>query len=377
MISSDDIEAFSNPKLLILGYGRRCCLYTYYGIRSTAMSTERKSTNEKLRKEAASVGLELIGSGRDCTYRLYKFFDCGHEVELKTSNVRLAKKKYTCSVCTSEKLRKEARAAGLTLIGDGKTSYFKTYKFNSCGHEQEIGTPEVRRGKFACQSCLKEKHEAEAKAAGLILVGKLDGPTKNRRVYRFKDCGHEKTIRISDVRKGRFTCRVCNPKASFDKEAEREGLQLIGSGRNAHYRKYRFVDCGHEQEIAISAVRSGFFKCFECGSTAHSQPSNLYVNVVELDGYSTVKVGIAKNVDLRISGYKLQSRCKITTALIIPFETGQAARVAEFAVKREFSDFRDPMSKEIMKTNGYTECFLSEKLDEIVRFCLNLKPEVV
>ena len=339
------------------------------------MGNSRKSKTEKLREEALSVGLMLIGEGRNYSYRLYRFLSCGHEAELSPTNIRLAKKNYTCRSCIDIKHKKEAEDMGLELIGKGRTSYFRTYRFNECGHEQEIGTPEVRKGKFECGTCLKEKHEAEAEAAGLVLVRKLDGPTKNRRIYRFKDCGHEKAIRISDVRRGRFTCRACNPKNSFGEEAKKAGLRLIGEGHSTHYRKYRFMECGHEQEIAISAVRSGFFKCFECGSTAHSQPSNLYVNVVELDGYPTVKVGVAKDVERRISGYKLRSICEVHTALSIPFKTGREARAAELSVKREFSDFRDPMAKDIMSKNGHTECFLSEKLDEIVGFCLNMKTE--
>lgn len=230
------------------------------------MSYSRKRTNEKLQAEANSVGLEVVGDGRDYTERLYRFLSCGHETYLKTGNVRLAV--------------------------NGK------------------------QGKYTCRDCIADRHKIEADEAGLI---------------------------------------------------------FIGHGKTSYFRKYKFKSCGHEQEIAVSAVRSGFFKCFTCGSTAHNQPSNLYVNVITMDGYSTVKVGIAKNLDRRIAEYKLQRRCDIHTALVISFGTGRGARESELEVKRKFRDFVDPMAREIMTSNGHTECFLIDKFEEILEFCKKMK----
>lgn len=48
------------------------------------------------------------------------------------------------------------------------------------------------------------------------------------------------------------------------KEAEKAGVELLGSARNANYRLYRIKGCDHEQEIATSLVRNGSFRCRQC-----------------------------------------------------------------------------------------------------------------
>ena len=39
---------------------------------------------------------------------------------------------------TTKKHIKEAKALGLTLIGEGRNKIYRTYRFNDCKHEKEI-----------------------------------------------------------------------------------------------------------------------------------------------------------------------------------------------------------------------------------------------
>jgi len=160
---------------------------------------------DKLNEEAKAVGLTLIGAGKNYHYRKYLFNDCGHEQEIQTAKVRI--NSFRCDQCFQSKLTEEAKAVGLTLLGPGRTARHRTYLINQCGHKQEIETGHVRNNNFNCDQCLQDKLHKEAKAVGLTLLG--PGRNKNYRKYLFNDCGHEQEIVISHVRLNNFTCNTC------------------------------------------------------------------------------------------------------------------------------------------------------------------------
>ena len=57
----------------------------------------------------------------------------------------------------------EAKATGLKLLGAGRNAFYRTYRFDMCGHEQEIRVDKVRQGKdFKCNQCLADKLNEEA-----------------------------------------------------------------------------------------------------------------------------------------------------------------------------------------------------------------------
>lgn len=41
-------------------------------------------------------------------------------------------------------------------------------------------------------------------------------------------------------------------------------MQVIGAGRNTGRRVFKNLVCGHEQEFATHAIRSGLFRCNHC-----------------------------------------------------------------------------------------------------------------
>ena len=93
------------------------------------------------------------------------------------------KKKLDWNSTTTKKHIKEAKAVGLTLIGPGRNTDHRSYRFNDCGHERDIHTVRVRRNSFKCNQCLQIKLESEAKAVGLTLIGA--GRDRQHRTYRF------------------------------------------------------------------------------------------------------------------------------------------------------------------------------------------------
>jgi hypothetical protein len=159
-------------------------------------------TTKKHIKEAEVQGCKLLGAGKNKDYHLYAL-PCGHEQVVFTASMRDGS--FRCSACFSEKLKNEAEAQGCTLLGAGRNHQHRLYTL-SCGHEQEVATPSIRKGGFSCRTCASEKLPREAAVLGC----KLLGPGKNDRYRLYQlPCGHRKEAAIKQIRKGLFRCGEC------------------------------------------------------------------------------------------------------------------------------------------------------------------------
>ena len=59
----------------------------------------------------------------------------------------------------------------------------------------------------------------------------------------------------------------CNTPTNIKhfQEAKKSGLELLNYGKDENYRIYKFIKCGHQQEIDLRKVRAQKgFKCREC-----------------------------------------------------------------------------------------------------------------
>jgi hypothetical protein len=128
------------------------------------------------------------------------------------------------------------------LLGEGRNTNYRHYKLH-CGHEQEMQPVKMRSGSFRCRVCLDEmeRQEAEAQECELLCAAKA-----GRRLYRLP-CGHKQDIRVSHMRIGNFRCRACLDK-KLALEAKELGYELLGLGHKVPYRLYR-LPCGHEKEM--------------------------------------------------------------------------------------------------------------------------------
>ncbi len=162
---------------------------------------------------------------------------------------------------TSPKLDREAAAAGLVLLGPARATAYRRYRFSFCGHEQELATSAVRQERFRCQTCLEAKIAQEAAAIGMELLESCHNPAYRR--YRFLGCGHEIDAQVTHVRRRNVGCPKCTA-SKHETEASAVGVELLGPGTNAHTRRYRFTVCGHTQEAHVTAVRDGRIRCRRC-----------------------------------------------------------------------------------------------------------------
>lgn len=204
-----------------------------------------------------------------------------------------------------------------------------------------------------------EKHDQEAAERGLTLLGA--GKNYKCRLYRFDKCGHEQDIRIDSVRSNNFRCNQCQ-QDKHDQEAAKRGLTIVGKGKNRYFRLYRFNGCGHEQEIAVSSVRINSFGCINCCGTHWTKESGLYALLISDGDKQWIKIGVAKDVNTRIKQYKLSKTSTIDINLFVKIKDRITAnKVEKFVQNEKLSEYK--IDSEEMKNymkSGYTECFSTE-----------------
>jgi len=316
--------------------------------------------NEKLQCEAGAVGLELIGKGKNKNNRTYKFTECGHIQVVGTGSVRL--NNFNCNVCWNEKLKNEARAAGVEIIGDAQRHGSLAYKFIECGHVQEIIVHSVRNNSFHCDTCSHEKLLNEARAAGLEFIG--DAVRDGCRSYKFIKCGHIQVIYLDCVRNLSFKCKSCFDEKIYN-EAKAAGLELIGPGKNSHYRTYKIVECGHVKKLQLTHVRDKTFQCQICETTSRTQLSYVYLLKIQINNYIWLKLGYSKVIVTRAKQYGLPSDASIQEMASVLFSTGNEANKKESALHKKYKHKR--LSAKLMKkyhtSSGYNECYPIDMLE--------------
>jgi predicted nucleic acid-binding Zn ribbon protein len=315
---------------------------------------------DKLNREATANDCELLRPGRNFNYRWYKLLRCGHEQELTTANVR--KGEFACKTCLAERLKQEAETQEIELIGPGKTHHYRLYKLD-CGHERELLTQKVRDGSFRCDICLANRLKHEANAQGAELLG--PGSTSSHRIYELR-CGHQQEVETGNMRRGNIGCIVCQEE-KVRSEARALGCEIIGPGRNANYRLYKLL-CGHEREVKVDAMRNNSFVCQTCEDTSRTLPSNLYLLYIKVGYDEWLKLGYAKSVTHRTSQYGLPASAEVTTVKSLPFDTGNEAHAAEADIHKRYR--RKRLTKKQMAdfhtASGFDECYPVTMLETLL-----------
>ena len=259
-----------------------------------------------------------------------------------------------------------AKKKGLDIIGVCENKAYLIYKFKNCGHEQILAKSSVKNHKPKCKTCLETQYKKEAEISGMKLICKSD--RARYRVYKILSCGHEVELKVAHVRNKNFKCQKCVIE-KFNKEAKIAGLEIIGDGHHAHYRLYKFIDCGHSQDIKVSAVRKGIFQCNQCKSNYWTKPSYIYlVHILASDGFEWLKFGYSNNIKSRIKGYKLLEGCETTVLKCVKTETGKKASTLESNINGLIGGKRlnSTKMKKYHLCSGHSECYPVTMKNELV-----------
>jgi hypothetical protein len=214
-----------------------------------------EAAHNKLVAEASFRDAVLASFGKNNYYRIYRLA-CNHLQEIQKTHMRSGS--FKCKTCFNQKLNEDAKIRNAAIDGEGKNKGYRSYKL-ACGHSQQIETGKMRRGGFKCKICLDKKLNEEAKIRNAVIDG--EGKDRNYRSYRLA-CGHSQQIQMGDMRKGNFKCRTCLDK-KLNEEANARNAVIDGEGKDKNHRSYK-LSCGHSQQIPMSKMRSGVFKCKTC-----------------------------------------------------------------------------------------------------------------
>lgn len=163
--------------------------------------------------------------------------------------------------------------------------------FNPDIQKQLKATPDgVEHQFYASSREIHERLSNQAVGKGLTLIGFSSSGKSTRRLYRFVSCGHEQDISISNVHSDCFECKTCKD-ILYKQEAADHGLTLIGDAvevRGSGTRRYRFDSCGHERDIKLDHVRVGNFRCQVCyEARLHSEAKDAGLEIVSASGLGT------------------------------------------------------------------------------------------
>ena len=219
-------------------------------------------------EQAKIVDLTVIGSAQNTHNLLYRFDDCGHEQEISKQAVR--NNEFKCQTCYQQQLEAEANKRHLTVIGKGSSGNYYLYENISCGHRYELVSSHVRMHgtksakPYPCRYCLYDQRMSEAKAAGLLMYGESHKSGQKNKSYLYQaPCGHSLERRVDQIQNGDWRCQACID-TKLNEECESVGLSLVGKGSDKAYRTYQFKDCGHVKEITTASVRNRTFHCDVC-----------------------------------------------------------------------------------------------------------------
>jgi len=301
--------------------------------------------------EAAVRGLQIIGAGQTCRFRAYRFLSCGHVKHIDVRDVR--KGAFRCQECLDNRLDKDAFSVGAKIIGRPRDAKYRTCRL-ACGHVRDFQTKAIKNNRLVCIECQDLKHEKEAGNVDLTLVGR--GNKKDYRLYRLP-CGHTQEITTCAVRNNQFMCASCL-LLKIKNEADIFGLELIRSSEKHNYKIYK-LSCGHEQEINVTCVRIGAFTCQQCEDTCRTLPSSVYLLRITSSDFTWLKFGYSNNVQNRINQYGLPEFASVEILTVCNFNTGNEAHEFEsLHHKNQKRHKLDPSDmKKYHRNNGYSECY--------------------
>ena len=371
-LESDALKAGLNivgkgDKASIRVYECRKCNYRFENQISNIRTKKNQECinceEDRFKKEALAIGLELVSKGTQNAYRNYKFIKCGHIEKFQITHVRRDNVK--CSKCSEIKYEKEAAEYGLKILGSGQKPTYRKYKFLNCGHIKEMLLVNVRRSGGSCEICFETKIKEDAKKAGLQFIKKTN--KRNRYAYKVIKCGHFQDFLLEKVRNKQIRCSICL-QIKHEKEAAKYGLKILGPGKKSTLRKYKFDECGHTKEMEPGNVRLGFFNCQICEDTSRTQPSNVYLLKIKAGDMQWLKLGYSKRIESRIKQYQLPTNSKIIKLSVVKFKTGNAAHNIESSIHRKFKKHRLP-SKKMKKfhTTGFDECYPMEMKETLLK----------
>ncbi|GAA4226372.1 hypothetical protein GGQ68_004931 [Sagittula marina] len=227
-----------------------------------------------------------------------------------------------------------ARDKGFRLTRRGADRYQIMLKCDRCGREHRSKRNVLMDHVPLCPHCVKDRWREDAATAGLEWLRR--DPDHHRHGFYRAGCGH--TIRrqfgrVRQIARGEHAlrCETCQRQRE-EAEACAAGWKLIGPAvdRGPNYRLYRH-SCSHEQELARANMQSERISCGRCGVGWATAPSFLYCMRFGLpNAQQMVKLGYSNNPRSRLH-HQLMCGPEIGGAILrtVAVSTGRKAQSLE------------------------------------------------
>jgi len=264
---------------------------------------------------------------------------------------------------------KECEGSGLRLVDyKSQPAGYGLYTFEGCGHEQLIQYVHVREGAFRCISCYENERSEIYTRAGVKFVSDLcEDRDKNYKLVEIVACGHTQAIALNALKSSEFSCVTCKNNR-WAEEASMHGLEVVGKGRDSRYLTYR-LPCGHEQDFQRGNVKRGIFSCDICNGTKHGKDrkSYLYMLLIKRKNFEWIKIGYSLDIDRRVKQYQLIDGCSIRLVECIEFPNRKEVAAVESKIHSSCSTYsHDSGIMEAFMLGGYTECYKIDNYEDVI-----------
>jgi len=337
-------------------------------------------------REGSKAGVLLLGvsTNGDANYKQYAFIKCGHICDLQPTHVR--RNNVKCKVCLASDYTTRGDKSGFTFVSLADDSDYHLYRREACGHilklrVQAVGK-RIKRNSgdesgHSCLACYEEKLFTDAEKIGMTYLGAALHSKGVFRHYMFNSCGHKRDVNAACVGRGAVVCQDCVVD-KYKSEAKAVGLTYNGAATDRPDIKRNYImECGHTKDIRMSHVRDGSWTCTDCGNTHYTKPSKVYLLKITSPEFSWLKLGYAKDIDIRSSSYGLPKGSVVDTLFFMDVITGLAAMHIEKKLHYEFKQFRinAKTMKKYHKYNGFTECYNTNIQNDLVQALNNILKE--
>lgn len=325
----------------------------------------------KLHTIAASQGLELVSMDivRHGNERLYKR-PCGH-TEIKSHNYLEKHKISECQVCRDESIHANLQKQNFTMVKRVRVG--SLISCNTCGHEWTVRNDTASKGNPSCEVCFDEELGKDAQASGFTYLKdrsplRSNSPSRTTlsRWYSCNSCGHVDTFHHVDMRKGNVRCSKCY-LTRLQSEASRQGMLYLGHVKGMMH-NYQ-LPCGCSRLIQPFSVQRGIWACKIHDNTFYHRPNGIYLLEMVHENKSWLKLGFAKDMQIRTKGYGLLEGTECSLLFYRSLSTGYEAMDIEKKIHREMSNHKldNEEMKAYMTNTGHTECYPLEVKDELLR----------
>lgn len=265
----------------------------------------------------------------------------------------MPKKKFT----PNPKHVAEAETQNCKIFGRGRTSHFLNYTL-PCGHNQEVQIGAMRVRNFICRTCLQTKTESKLAEHGCVILNSRAPISSKRSINVLMPCGHNKHMSSDQIRISQFKfCKKC-AELKHQFEANLHDCKILGIGRNCFFRNYK-LPCGHEQEITVSDMRKGEFRCHQCEDTYRTSKSCAYLLRITSGDFTWLKLGYTNLLMNRIIQYRLQEISQVEILSVCEFGSAVESHAFESSIHKLHKKHK--LCPEVMKKyhrrNGFTECY--------------------